>query len=60
MISLFVRMDRLGRRSPGALESFFATHPSLKDREENVDKLLERSDRALAKTSPEFERLPPL
>lgn len=60
MISLFVRMDRLGRRQPGAFEGFFASHPSLEDRRDNVDEQLERSDRNLARTSPEFERLPPI
>lgn len=57
MVSLFQRMEQLQRHQPSRFETFFSTHPSLSERQQNISQLLRSSDSRLSSNSAEFQRV---
>ena len=57
MVTLFESMESLRRSQPNLVESFFASHPSLSERQHNISELLRDSDNRLESDSSEFRQI---
>lgn len=55
MVTLFQRMESLRERNPGRVESFFSSHPSLRERQENISGSLTSGDSRLRSDSRDFQ-----
>lgn len=56
MVTLFERMESLRKSRPKLVGGFFSSHPSLKERQENVSGVLVPSDSKLRTDSRDFQR----
>ena len=57
MVTFFEKLDALREGDPGAVERFFASHPSPRERIENLSGVLDKVRKRFQTNSPEFRRV---